>query len=133
MANNFSSIEILTKAAFKALIILTTPRGKGKRGKSGKGKGSPADTTTEQGGKIKGTSTSIAATLQRLMYSVKVSPMLFALPMIHFEPSQKGTVENIRLHDNEDFTAALLMLLAVHYVFNIQYDSHLYYSYRSSL
>jgi len=30
MANNFSSIDFLSKAAFMALITLTTPRGKGK-------------------------------------------------------------------------------------------------------
>ena len=56
-----------------ALITLTTPCSKGKGGKSGKGKCAPADTAAVQGGKSKGTPTDIAATQQRLVYSVKVS------------------------------------------------------------
>ena len=53
------------------------------------------------------------------------SPVIVILKDLHDEAEDQFfvMVENIRLHDNEDFTSALFTLLAVHYVFNIQYDT----------
>ena len=53
------------------------------------------------------------------------TPVIIILKDLHDEARDQFfiMVENIRLHDNEDFTAALFTPLAAHYVFNIQYDS----------
>ena len=32
-------------------------------------------------------------------------------------------IEQVMLHDTPDFTQALFLLLAVHYVFNLEYDT----------
>jgi len=53
------------------------------------------------------------------------TPVIVILKDLHDEARDLFfiMVKNIRLHDNEDFTAALFILLAAHYVFNILYDS----------
>jgi len=132
---SYCNIEILTKAALIALVTLTTSRGKGK----GKGK--------------KDTSRDLAAIQQRLVYSVKVymeyaimcycyvssqkgtpfreitppteSPVIVILRDLDDEVRDQFyvMVENIKLHDNEDFTGALFTLIAAYYVFNIEYDT----------